>query len=182
MQEVEAKRTKKHNSTKWTQEELDFVKRVYENMEYSIQEIGDAIDRSETAVTKKARSMGLTRVNPYVNKVTKEGHRICATCKQELPFEQFTKNKRKRYGVESSCKACQRLRKLQKEEEKKKNEAIKKTSTRVCRLCDIELSLTEENFSWNASKGAYAYYCKKCNAKKAQEASENNYREKGYKK
>jgi hypothetical protein len=173
---------KKRSSRKWSTEEDDFIKRVYENIEYSVQEIAEAIDRSATAVAKRAALYGLTRNNPYVNRVTKENHRICATCKQELPFEQFKKNKNKRYGIESSCKACQKLRMLQIKEEKIKQKITQKSPTRKCAICNNTFDLTEDNFSWNISKGAYSYYCKKCNAKKMQEKQEINYREKGFRK
>lgn len=167
---------------KWTQEEIDFLNRVYEDLEYSIEEIAKAIERTPTAVVKRAKSLGLSRNNPYVNRVTKEGHRICATCKQELPFESFVKCHRKRYGVESSCKACTKLKKLQKEEEKAKQKALNSSNKKTCTVCNQTFDLTEEFFSWIPSKNNFNSACKKCNAERVKLASEESYRKKGYKK
>lgn len=173
---------KRTASRKWTQEEIDFIKRVYENMEYTIEEMAQEINRTRVSVIKKAASLGLTRANPYVNRVTQEGHRICCTCKQELPLEQFTKAKAKRYGVESSCKACVKLKKIQKKEKQKQEELLKQSPTKKCKECNIEYPHTEEFFYWNASRLIYKHICKKCSVELIKKQAEENYRLKGYKK
>lgn len=167
---------------KWTQEEIDFVARVYEDMDYTVEEIAKEINRTRISVIKKAASLGLTRANPYVNRVTQEGHRICCTCKQELPLEQFTKARNKRYGVESSCKACVKLKKIQKKEKQKQEEILKTKPTKVCRECNVEYPHTEEYFYWNSSRLNYKHICKKCSVEQVKKMTEENYRTKGYKK
>lgn len=182
MSDTIKKRTKKHNSKRWTQEERDFIKRVYENLDYTIEEIGEAINRSKHAVTKEAKKLGLSRCGFYADKPAKEGHRICATCKQELSLDLFHKNKSKRFGVESSCKACQRLREITKKEEAKKKKIIKEKPKKKCSCCNQVFDNTEEFFHWVTAQETFSSMCRKCRAKRTQQTTEENYRKKGYKK
>lgn len=36
----------------------------------------------------------------------KEGHKICSVCKEELPFENFSKSPNNKFGVHSRCRKC----------------------------------------------------------------------------
>lgn len=175
------KRARRHNSSRWSDQELEFIDRVYEDLSYTVEEIAKEIDRTPCAVIKKAKSRGLTRYNPTITRITKEGHKICSVCKQELPLELFTKARSRALGVESACKACTKLRKIKRLEEQKKKEITEAKPKKVCTSCNKVYDNTEEFFSW-LSRGNFAATCKTCNAEKARALAEENYREKGYKK
>jgi len=44
--------------------------------------------------------------SPRLNENLKLNYKICSTCNQELPFEQFNKAKLGRFGLSGECKLC----------------------------------------------------------------------------
>lgn len=85
----------------WTKDELDFLKRVYEDLNYTTVEIADALNKTTAAVTSKAMRLKLTR-NDYI----KDNKKFCHSCKTEKDISEFHKNKSKKIGLGSYCKDC----------------------------------------------------------------------------
>lgn len=165
-----------------SEEEKAFIRKHYPNKEYTVKEICEAIDRSKSAVTAYANSIGLSREKTKMPKASKPGHKICTGCGNELPLEAYTRNKNKYMGVEERCKACRKLAEIKKKEEKAKQAIKEKTLTRKCTVCGEEKELNDDNFSWQANRKVYASECKVCNAKRMKAKAEKSYRENGYKK
>lgn len=171
----------------YTQEEDDFLKRVYSDLNYTIEEIAASMDnRSAASVAKRAGVLKLSRAKSPNTIRANEGYRVCTYCKEEMPFSEFTKNKSKPYGIESICKSCNKVRRRVKREEKKKQELmqkfIEKNPTRICTRCNHEFETSEENFAWMISSSKFDANCRKCSAERTKEYMEKNLKEKGYRK
>lgn len=179
---AEKSKTKRKAPIPMTEEERAFVRKTYENKEYTVKEIADAINKSESAVHRYASSVGLSRRRTKQPEPTKPGHKICNGCGEELPFEAYTKNKNRKYGVEARCKACEKLAEIKRKEKKLIQSIIEKTPVKACTICKEEKELNTDNFSWYANRQVFASECKACANKRSKEAIIKNYREKGYKK
>lgn len=167
---------------KYTKDEEDFLRRVFCDKNYSLKEIADAINRSETSVSKKGAAMGMKRPRTKTPESNREGHKICNACKEDLPLEAYTKNKNKRYGVEGRCKACEKIAKRKKAEDQTKELRTIKKPIKKCCTCKKEYSNTEDNFSWLTRTNNFSGECRSCANERARKQVEKNYRTRGYKK
>lgn len=51
-----------------------------------------------------------TKKSPRLNENLKVNHKVCSGCKQELLFDQFNKLKLGRFGIDSICKTCRKIK------------------------------------------------------------------------
>jgi hypothetical protein len=88
----------------WTEEEDDFIRRVYNDTSYTREEIAEAINRTVPSLATRAVQLGITReadVPP--------GMKQCGHCREILPMDadHFHKNgKSSGDGFSNRCKEC----------------------------------------------------------------------------
>lgn len=80
----------------------------------------------------------------------------CPGCKQEKCINRFTKNKRKKDGLSSYCKQCEKEQRLV-----KKNKPKIIPNSKVCSNCNLEKDSCEFHLNNLSTDGLYSY-CKKC--------------------
>lgn len=160
----------------WTKDQDNFLISVYNNLEYSMEEISEAIGKSESSIRQRARILGI-KSNRKIKPFEKEGHKICANCKECLPFDGFVKNSTKPNGIGSYCIACDKLLKKHRNEKaklrkKEENSNRTKLTEKQCSCCGIVKPIDEFYKS-----GAM---CKICRNNRNKEIRFNKLVERGY--
>lgn len=131
-------------SARWTKEEKDFLKRVYN--EYPITEIVDALGKTFPTVLRQCKVMGLEKEE--VLPKDPEHNKICSKCKKELPKTEFYNKRDKKDGLDSQCKKCAKESKAKSTQKRKmenteymKNKKIaeeaKKRTAKEYRTCTV---------------------------------------------
>lgn len=91
--------------------------------------------------------------------------KICHTCKQEKPKQEFHKNKSAKDGLQDSCKKCKRLYSTQHREENREAAttywATHIDGIRVCEKCGLKKPLVDFNKDLRHKDGL-TYACRAC--------------------
>lgn len=115
-------------ATKWTEESIEFLKKYYENLDYSMKEIKEALGMCDTSIINKASSLGLSRRVVYPADAT---HKVCGMCKQKKEMDAFHKVKSRKDGRHNVCRECCSIKKRM---QRRKEEG----TTKVCSVCGQE--------------------------------------------
>lgn len=122
-----------------------------------------------------------TKRSPKLKETLKEDHKICTSCKQELPLINFKPLKRGRFGVSSNCKPCFNLKwnKYQKETKQQINNFKKRKKEdplfkiKYCLRLRVNEVLKRNNITKNHSGLKYLG----CTLEKYKEHLENQFTE-----
>lgn len=160
--------TKKTITGKWTEEEIDYLKKVRDI--YSVGEIAEALGKPKSTVSSKISELGL-----LVNKQDlPEGHIKCIKCGEVKEYEKFVKAANKR-GYGTVCKECHNARQRQKKVDRilqnsksklysdKIEQEIKDSENKLfkCRVCGEE-KLGSEFAVSRLNSSRRDTRCKKC--------------------
>lgn len=122
----------------WTKEQDEFLIRVYEDPTVTLQEIIDAVGKSEGAIRIRAKALGLKEA-PRKQSPFTENAKLCPRCNDLLPFEAFGKNSTKANGLNTYCIPCFKIIKMM----AKKKEIVKKDGEKKCTRCGEVKPLSE---------------------------------------
>ena len=90
---------------RWTEEEVSFLKFAYKNQEFEINEICEALDRSESSIRHKAKELLLDAVHEQKES---PATKVCTKCGEEKNIDEFNKMTRNKDGKHPYCKSCHR--------------------------------------------------------------------------
>lgn len=158
----------------WTKDQDDFLIKTYDNNEFTIQEIGEAIGKSERTVRTRAAFLGL-KSNRKHNPFDIDGMKLCPRCKEHLPYNMFVKNSSKLNGIGSYCISCDKLIKRERQERIKKEKKLinrKELKEKKCTRCKEVKSIDE----FYTSGGM----CKKCRNERNKEIDFEMLKKRGY--
>ena len=82
--------------------------------------------------------------------------KTCSRCKENLPINNFSKDKYAKDGFRSSCKACEKGRYYN-----RKDARVRTTEPQNCRKCNI-IKLASEFNTHTLYKNGLSKYCKNC--------------------
>lgn len=168
------KKRRIRTSMDWSEEEEEFLKRVYPEYDTTALEIAKTLGKKEYSVKQKARELGLKRLTENEH-LAKMGKKRCPTCNEILPFGDFQNNKSKYDGLSSQCKACCAFTRKKKILDSKNNEEDSNsisTTTKQCIICK-EIKLQSDFYG-------FSNRCKECRKKQMRERKLKDLIEKGY--
>ena len=104
---------------RWTEEEVTFLSFAYTSSEFEMEEICEALDRSEQAVRNKLCRLRILLPEKQVPEKQVEGYKKCIKCGVEKKRSEFYKKTKNKDGYKSECKKC--------EDDRRKEWRIKKS-------------------------------------------------------
>ena len=110
------------------------------------------------------------------NNNTPISSKVCTKCKQIKLITEYSKNKRKSDGLESSCKSCQYIKGNHWHENNKQmnvNRIYNENDVKICSICNQSKSITEYCKIKSNSDGL-DYICKPCKSIKEKRYRDNN--------
>lgn len=173
----------------WTQEELQYLKRVYEDSSVSTREMEEILNRKVYCIREKARKLGLKRTNIKPLAYLETGEKICSRCKRVLPLSMFIKRSDCKNAYKSHCRECRslaamesKIRKRNKISEMIKNGEIDNYTPpthKTCKDCNEikEIGMFYKNSS---NKDGYESYCKACSKIRKEKSVLKLLQERGY--
>ena len=162
----------------WTKEQDEFLTKVFNNHEFTLIEISEAIGKSESAIRNRAKMLGLKpdrKFKPY----EVEGMKICPHCNELLPLDMFVKNASKKNGVSAYCISCDKIVKKIRAIKRKEEEIINssnrsKLKEKKCTRCG-EVKPISEYYKTGGM-------CKKCRNERNKEIDLEQLQKRGYSK
>lgn len=128
---------------RWTEEEEDKLKFIYKT--HTNEELEEIFGRSIGTIANKACILKICKKEKRPE--VKEGFKYCPKCKEILPKENFSKNKKTKDGLQSYCKICKRIY----EKTKENNEVYDRSK------------IIEE---YRQKEKDTIFFCKQCNKEK----------------
>lgn len=139
----------------WTKEQDDFLDKYYCDLTVTLDEICEAIGKSESTVVKRASEKGMTRrIKTYA-----DNKKYCPNCKEYLEYDAFPKNKSKKSGIATYCRVCENIMARAKRMKNKEALEEKNIETKLCKECNKEKNISE--FSCKS------LVCNSCRVKKS---------------
>ena len=86
--------------------------------------------------------------------------KICSSCKNELPFENFGKYKNSKDGYRGTCKSCRKQKRVERKQAILDNQ-VDPPDSKICYLCNTEKNIEEFNKS-SYSMDGYEKRCREC--------------------
>ena len=136
---IKIDKVKKERTRGWTKEQDEFLLKVFNNKDFSMEEICEAIGKSDRTVRSRAELLGL-KPNRRHKPFAIEGMKLCPHCNEYLPFDAFVKNASKPNGIGSYCSVCDSLIKKTKRVKAKyiaKEERRKHIKEKKCTRCHV---------------------------------------------
>ena len=93
--------------SKWTDEEVSFLKFAYGNKDFTIDEICNALNRSRCSVKNKVWDLGIHKIEK--KEVISISQKQCSRCKEVKDASLFYKNRKSKDGLKSYCKECSKI-------------------------------------------------------------------------
>lgn len=88
---------------RWTDDEIKWLSENYSKI--GRKECSRILNRTKLAISTKTSELGIKFYKqPRLN------HKFCSNCKMEKPFESFSKNKKRRFGLHHDCKDCHKIK------------------------------------------------------------------------
>lgn len=156
----------------WTEEEVEFLKRVYPEFDNTISEISEILGKKEYAIKIKAKELGLIKKseNEHLFAI---GKKRCPKCKEIYILDDFQKNSSKLDGLSSNCKYCCSItRKKINEKPQNNNNNNDLETLKKCNVCK-EVKVKSDFYEGSGK-------CKECRKIQMKERKLKDLIEKGY--
>ena len=126
-------------------------------------------------MTASSGNSSIDNLNIFYND-TRIPSKVCTKCKQIKSITEYSKNKRKSDGLESSCKSCQSIKLKHYQDNNKQinaNKIYNKNDVKICSACNQSKSIIEYCKDKINSDGS-DYICKSFKSIKEKRYRDNN--------
>lgn len=162
---------------KWTDEEIEFLKKhyPYEDTDY----IAETLNRTSHSIYNKAMRLGIKKHKD----ILPDGYKKCSKCKKILPIDEFFINHKTGGIYNSHCKSCKLKMNMKYQLNKKIENKMNNNSTiaikeKKCAKCGKILSI--DNFGRRGNNKGFQSYCKQCERENWKKNNEKRLMERGW--